>query len=350
MAMEPPKIPLKIDGTEDVKMDDATNADAPYEVAARALAEAQRAISAARATPRPPMISVASVEAQSAALRAEITTLKEASQRDRAAMDDLKRLADDASKAKDIAQKGCQVTESLRAKLHGQVEALQTSIATEREALKMERELLTKERGILEKQRSEFDAERDNMRKALINEHNLVTRGLRRMIQMTDGPDPSPTLAEPATSSSLLTSFSAPELRSARVSPPSRITSSTSGWRFPSLPSFSPLPSATSGWQFPPLPSATSRRWSPPASCQTEIESPSCKCPRTESSPTRTVATNTRSTEREPPPPSRHSTTTEPTTHSDSGVKRSWRDPPTRLVGGYVRRARLSPPRRPVVP
>jgi hypothetical protein len=137
-----------------------------YVAAAQALEQAQRAFSAALATPEPPIIPVAEVEA----LRAEITALREAADRDRATIDNL---------WKD-AEESCRSLNALRAQKDA--------------ALELERTALAKENELLATQRTAFEAEK----KAMVEERKSIAQGLHRMIQIIQ-PNPFPTPAQLAT-------------------------------------------------------------------------------------------------------------------------------------------------------
>ncbi|KAF7342390.1 hypothetical protein MVEN_01828000 [Mycena venus] len=98
-------------------------AEAQYAAAARALAEAQRALSAARAVPQIPMISVEEAANQANELKAEIVTLKELLAQTRARADVLQAEADAAKEDANRAAE-TQITE-----LKAEIVTLKESLA-----------------------------------------------------------------------------------------------------------------------------------------------------------------------------------------------------------------------------
>ncbi|KAJ7469085.1 hypothetical protein FB451DRAFT_1255689 [Mycena latifolia] len=245
----------------------------PYAEAAQALEQAQRVLSAARGTPRPPTILVTVAEKQFDALRAEIAALKASSERNLEAMDSLRKRVEDISKARDAAQVDAlgksREVESLkethereRTELHAQMEALNTQLEAlhssntkDRESLGKEREALAVDRARLETDRSTFEAARDTAHKAFLDNRTVtyIAQYLYHMIQIIH-PHPFPAaVAEPVTAGS------------ANASP---------------LPSPPMTPRTATG---PPFPLPSRRR----SECDTEAtESPPPKRAKTESPPT----------------------------------------------------------------
>ncbi|KAJ7121392.1 hypothetical protein C8R44DRAFT_876798 [Mycena epipterygia] len=144
------------------------------------------------------MILVAVAEKQADALRAEITALKESSAQARAAMDALREVADNLSKERDLARSNFDAEAREMAEAHArecaelraQVETLQGSTATKREALKIGREALIVDRAA-------FEADKASAQRALHDDRKSIAQNLHRMIQIIQ-PNPFSVGAGPA--------------------------------------------------------------------------------------------------------------------------------------------------------
>ncbi|KAJ7020529.1 hypothetical protein C8F04DRAFT_1143783 [Mycena alexandri] len=180
---------VKLEGTESMEVNPAPAAD-PYAVAALALAEAQRALSAARSAPNL-MVPASVAEKQASCLRAEIAALKESSARDQATMDELRQRADDATKHREA---DLEILKGAREAMANKF----AELAKDQAAVKLERESLSKERELLSSERSAFEAERAAGRKSVLDVRKNVVQNLHRMIQMVQ-PDPFATAPQAAT-------------------------------------------------------------------------------------------------------------------------------------------------------
>ncbi|KAJ6518559.1 hypothetical protein DFH09DRAFT_1098384 [Mycena vulgaris] len=199
-----------------LKPEDPASLD-PYAEAAQAVEQAQRILEAARAVPITPMISVASAERQFAALRAEIAAHQEARKRDHGAQRDAQakvseiRAAHERERAelrareKDLACEGeaklvemQTAHERERTELQARMDALRTSITTERTLLNARRSALVHSCVSLQKERAEFVAERDIAHKAINDERAAIVQNMHRMIRTLRG-IPLPRAATPTT-------------------------------------------------------------------------------------------------------------------------------------------------------
>ncbi|KAJ7162747.1 hypothetical protein C8R43DRAFT_991281, partial [Mycena crocata] len=191
-----------------VKTEDATQAqhpeddptDAAYAAAFRVLEHAHRDLSAARARPRPPMISVTSAERHYNGLRAEIQALTHANTRDRVTIQQLRADVVAASKDRDGYQIQLQARDreiaslkEAQVELRLQLEALQASTAAEREDLKTGVDRYNKGVEELNLARSAFEAEREAVQKSMAEERKSITDNLQRVIQAIQGGDATAT-------------------------------------------------------------------------------------------------------------------------------------------------------------
>ncbi|KAJ6521169.1 hypothetical protein DFH09DRAFT_1331365 [Mycena vulgaris] len=192
---------VKLEGTADAQSlhrdngDPYADADATVTQATQALGQVQRALSAA-------------AERQFDALRGQIATLEAASERELATLNELQVFSDQAAAERDLARanaeaKGREIAAlkrsheqelaQLRAKLeeahereHTQflrLEALECSIAKEREALAVKRSDLASVRERLDVQRAKFEVERDAAQEAIINDRRSIVQNLQHVIQ-----------------------------------------------------------------------------------------------------------------------------------------------------------------------
>ncbi|KAJ7429255.1 hypothetical protein FB451DRAFT_1200866 [Mycena latifolia] len=238
----------------------------PYAEAARALEQAQRVLSAARATPKPPTMPIAVTEKQFDVLRAEITALKASNEQNGVTIDSLRKQVEDVSRARDTAQAYSHATSremdsmkeahagelrDLHAQLealHGQLDALHSSNAGGREAIKKERDTLKTDLERLETDRSTFEAERAATQKSFLDNRTYIAHCLQYLLQIIQLNE-LPSTAQPIPVSAA------------------------------SIPSPPETPITATGTKFP-LPSR--RR----IGCDTTSESPPAKRPKAESPPT----------------------------------------------------------------
>ncbi|KAF7342392.1 hypothetical protein MVEN_01828200 [Mycena venus] len=115
----------------DVKVAPET-AEAQYATIARALAEAQQALSVARAVPQIPMIPVEAAEKQANELKAELVTLTESLEHERSRANDLQAAVDTAVKEKDLAAQARDAVEKRTSELKAEIVTLKETLSRER--------------------------------------------------------------------------------------------------------------------------------------------------------------------------------------------------------------------------
>ncbi|KAJ7459569.1 hypothetical protein B0H11DRAFT_168632 [Mycena galericulata] len=208
--MSPPS--AKTEGPDSASPGPASEPDG-YAAAAEALEQAQRALKSARATPKPPTILVSVAEEQFGLLRAEIAGLKECAERDRRAVEELRKAAEDVERKRAAARRYVWAKEREISDLKGahkrddkehaeRMLAIREVVTEERAAVEKEREVLARERKLLDMQRIAFQKAYDQNQRSLQEERKLIAQNLHKMIEFilpNSNSNPLPSSPPPAT-------------------------------------------------------------------------------------------------------------------------------------------------------
>ncbi|KAJ7432371.1 hypothetical protein B0H11DRAFT_2126434 [Mycena galericulata] len=174
------------------------HADDVYAAAALALEQAQRALSTMRAKPTVATIPVAEAEKKLNELRATVAAMQGAAVRDGHEIDELRRVAGEARKERDVVRSELErrLREIANMKEAHERErptivAMRASLTKDLEALQAERETLAEDRERLNAQRAAIEA--DNQ--VLLDNRNIIAQNLQRMGQLVQR-DPLPPTPE----------------------------------------------------------------------------------------------------------------------------------------------------------
>ncbi|KAJ7459631.1 hypothetical protein B0H11DRAFT_2059348 [Mycena galericulata] len=160
----------------------------PYVSAAAAVDQAQRSLAIAQAQLKTPTISVAVAEQRLDALRSEIVALKVLVERDRVEIEGLRKVAADATQARDLARSETEERVRVAVEAVHVRNRLASAVSVKNQGkLKKDQEALAKEREALNAQRTALEAEQ----KALVDDRTQLAQKLQDMSQLLQ-PNPLP--------------------------------------------------------------------------------------------------------------------------------------------------------------
>ncbi|KAJ7450664.1 hypothetical protein B0H11DRAFT_2076781 [Mycena galericulata] len=171
-------------------------ADDAYAAAALALEQAQRALATMRAKPPVATIPVAEAEKQLNELRDTATAMQRAAERDGHEIDELRRVAGEVRKERDVVRSELErrlreIADMKEAheRERSTIVAMRASLTKDREALQAERETLAEDRERLDAQGAAIEAENQ----VLLDNRNIIAQNLQRMGQLVQRDSLPPT-------------------------------------------------------------------------------------------------------------------------------------------------------------